>query len=127
MAGNGMDNQTSFAGIDIRSTNPVFLAVVAIHVLLGLACVITGAIAMLSQKRAGSHPRYGTVYFSCLAAVFVSASGLAAVRWRRITICSFWACCRLQRPLWAVRPDGIVGASGSGCTSPGWDRPTSCS
>jgi hypothetical protein len=81
IAGNGMDNQTSFAGIDIPSTNPVFLAVVAIHVLLGLACVITGAIAMLSQKRAGPHPRYGTVYFSCLAAVFVSASGLAAVRW----------------------------------------------
>jgi hypothetical protein len=51
-----MDDRTSFAGIDIPSTNPVFLAVVGIHVLLGLACVIAGAIAMLSQKRAGRHP-----------------------------------------------------------------------
>jgi len=72
---------TSLAGIDIPSTNPMFLAVVAIHILLGLACVITGAIAMLSPKRAGRHPHYGTIFFWCLAAVFVTATGLAAVRW----------------------------------------------
>ncbi len=76
-----MDDRTNFAGIDIPSTNPVFLAVVGIHVLLGLACVIAGAIAMLSEKRAGRHPRYGIVYFWCLAGVFLTASGLAAARW----------------------------------------------
>src|SRR3954454_23875449 len=81
IARSGMDDRTSLAGIDIPSTNPVFLAVVGIHILLGLTCVITGAMAMLSRKRAGRHPRYGTVYFWCLAAVFVTASGLAAVRW----------------------------------------------
>ena len=54
VAGNDMDDgTTSLAGIDIPSTNPVFLTVVGIHILLGLACVVTGAIAMLSQKRAG--------------------------------------------------------------------------
>jgi hypothetical protein len=36
---------------------------------------------MLSQKRAGRHPRYGTIYFWCLAGVFLTASGLSAVRW----------------------------------------------
>jgi hypothetical protein len=74
-------DMTIVAGIDIPSTDPVFLAVVAVHVLLGLACTITGAIAMLSPKRRGRHPRYGTIYFWCLAGVFLTATSLAAVRW----------------------------------------------
>src|SRR5690349_16514309 len=99
IAGNGMDDRTTLAGIDIPSTNPVFLTVVGIHILLGLACVITGAIAMLSPKRAGRHPRYGTVYFWCLAAVFVTSSTLAAARWAEdyhlfaLGILSFAAAC----------------------------------
>jgi hypothetical protein len=72
---------TDIAGIEIPSTNPVFLTIVGIHVLLGLACVIAGAIAILSRKRRGRHPRNGTIYFWCLAGVFVAAAGLAAVRW----------------------------------------------
>ena len=72
---------TSVAGIDIPSTHPVFLTVVAVHILLGLSCTITGIIAMLSQKRAGRHPRYGTIYFWCLVGVYVTMTGLAAVRW----------------------------------------------
>jgi hypothetical protein len=74
-------NITIVAGIDIPSTHPVFLTVVGVHVLLGLGCTITGAIAMLSRKRAGRHPRYGTIYFWCLAGVFLTATGLTAVRW----------------------------------------------
>lgn len=75
------DGITDVAGIEIPSTNPVFLTVVAVHVLLGLACAIAGAIAMLSRKRAGRHPRNGTIYFWCLAGVFLTAACLAAVRW----------------------------------------------
>ena len=75
------DATTDIAGIEIPSTNPVFLTVVGAHVLLGLACVIAGAMAMLSRKRAGHHPRNGTIYFWCLAGVFLSAAGSAAVRW----------------------------------------------
>jgi hypothetical protein len=75
------DGTTNLAGIDIPSTNPVFLTVVAVHILLGLTCTITGAIAMLSQKRVGRHPRYGTIYYWCLAGVFLTAASLAAVRW----------------------------------------------
>jgi hypothetical protein len=75
------DGTTDVAGIEIPSTNPVFLAIVGVHVLLGLVCVITGAIAMLSQKRAGRHPRNGTIYFWCLAGVSLTAATLAAVRW----------------------------------------------
>jgi hypothetical protein len=75
------DGITSLAGIEIPSTDPTFLAVVGIHFLLGLACTVAGAIAMLSQKRAGRHPRYGAIYFWCLTGVFLTATGLAAVRW----------------------------------------------
>jgi len=70
------------AGIEIPSSDPVFLAIVGVHVLLGLACTITGVIAMLSVKRPGHHPWFGSVYYWCLMGVFVTASSLAAVRWR---------------------------------------------
>jgi hypothetical protein len=69
------------AGIEIPSTDPVFLAIVAVHVLFGLACTITGIIAMLSPKRSGRHPLFGTTYYWCLLGVFLTASALAAVRW----------------------------------------------
>lgn len=70
------------AGLEISSRNPMFLATVGVHVLLGLACTITGLVAMLSAKRPGRHPWFGSTYYWCLAAVFVTVSALAAVRWR---------------------------------------------
>ena len=91
-----LDEITNVAGIEIPSTDPIFLAVVGIHVLLGLACTVTGAVAMLSQKRPGRHPRYGTVYFWFLVGVFLTATGLAAVRWVEDYHCSFLAHCRLR-------------------------------
>ena len=36
---------------------------------------------MLSQKRPGRYPRYGTIYFWCLAGIFLTSTSLAAVRW----------------------------------------------
>jgi len=72
---------TIVAGIEIPSTSPIFLTIAGVHVLLGLACVISGAGAMLSAKRRGSHPTSGTIYFWCLSALFVSATGLFLVRW----------------------------------------------
>ena len=75
------DGSTIVAGIEIPSTSRLFLSVVAIHVLVGLVCVITGAMAMLSPKRRGRHSKIGTIYFWCLAAVFVSATALSAMRW----------------------------------------------
>lgn len=75
------DGITNVAGIEIPSADSVFLLIVGAHVLLGLACVVTGAVAMLSPKRAGRHPQYGTIYFWCLTGIFLTASGLAVVRW----------------------------------------------
>jgi uncharacterized membrane protein len=74
-------NTTVVAGIEIPSVSPVFLTVVAIHVLLGIACVITGFIAMLSEKRRGRHPQFGTIYYWCLSALFATATFLSVMRW----------------------------------------------
>jgi len=43
----GMPNEstTVVLGIPIPSTNPVFLAIIGVHVLLGLAAVTIGAVA----------------------------------------------------------------------------------
>ncbi|MGB6397641.1 MAG: hypothetical protein WBF73_18450 [Bradyrhizobium sp.] len=75
------EGTTIVAGIEIPSTSPIFLTIVGLHVIVGLACVVAGAIAMLSPKRRGRHPAFGSIYYWCLAAVFVSASTLAAMRW----------------------------------------------
>jgi hypothetical protein len=45
------------------------------------ACTITGVVAMLSNKGRGRHSNFGTIYYWCLSAVFISASALALVRW----------------------------------------------
>jgi hypothetical protein len=77
-----MDGEfTAIAGIVIPSTDPVFLAIVGVHIPLGLACVVTGASAMLSRKGRGRHSRWGTVYFWCLLALFASATFLSLMRW----------------------------------------------
>jgi hypothetical protein len=72
---------TVVAGIPIPSTSPIFLTLVGLHVLVGLVCVVAGAVAMLSPKRSGRHPTFGTIYYWSLVAVFVSATGLSVVRW----------------------------------------------
>lgn len=75
------DGITIVAGIPIPSTSPTFLAAVGFHVLCGVICVVVGAVAMLSRKGRGRHSHFGTIYFWGLVAVFVSATGLAVVRW----------------------------------------------
>jgi hypothetical protein len=72
---------TVLAGIEIPSSDPAFLAIVAVHALFGFTSAITGIVAMLSPKRSGRHPWFGTIYYWCLMGVFVTASALAAVRW----------------------------------------------
>ena len=72
---------TKIIGFDLPSDSPLFLSVLSVHVLFGLACVILGIAAMLSVKRSGKHPRFGTAYYWCLALLFVTATLLAAMRW----------------------------------------------
>lgn len=75
------DATTVVAGIQIPSTSPVLLAVVGLHILVGLGCVVTGAVAMLSSKGRGRHSAFGTIYYWSLMVVFASATALSVVRW----------------------------------------------
>jgi hypothetical protein len=68
-------------GIPIPSTSPVFLSIVAVHVIAGLICTIAGVVAMLAPKRHGRHPAAGTTYYWSLVVVFVSMTALSILRW----------------------------------------------
>ena len=37
-------------GVPVPSADPVFLAVVRFHIVVGTACVVAGVVAMLSHK-----------------------------------------------------------------------------
>ena len=75
--------RTTILGLTVPDAGPVFLAVLAAHVLAGLTCVLTGALAATARKRPGRHPRAGRTYLCGLAVVFVTATALAAMRWRQ--------------------------------------------
>ncbi len=75
------DNPINVAGLEILSDSPIFLAALGVHVLAGLFCVGAGVSAMLSRKRPGRHPRFGTIYYYCLSVVFASATILSVMRW----------------------------------------------
>jgi len=75
-------DSTMILGIEVPSSDPVFLAlVVGIHIPLGLACVVFGAIAMTSEKQRGRHSSCGKLYYWCLLALFASATVLSILRW----------------------------------------------
>src|SRR5436305_1085997 len=52
-----------------------------VHIAAGLVCVVSGAVALLSPKQQGRHPRFGVVYYGALGVVFATATVLAALRW----------------------------------------------
>jgi hypothetical protein len=77
-----MADGTTIAGIEIPSTDPVFVGIViGVHVPLGIACVTAGAWAMLARKGRGRHSTAGTTYFWCLLVLVASATALAVMRW----------------------------------------------
>jgi uncharacterized membrane protein len=76
------DGSTTLAGIEIPSSDPLFLAmVVGVHIPLGFICVIVGAVRMLSKKQQGRHSSFGKVYYWCVLALFASATFPSIMRW----------------------------------------------
>ena len=69
------------AGIPLPSAAPIFLLVVAIHVVAGLAAVITGAVAMFSAKGPGRHPSFGSWYYRSVVLTSLTMGVLSAMRW----------------------------------------------
>lgn len=67
-------------GDEVSSTAPVFLAFLAVHVLSGMASVLTGAVTALTPKGGRIHVRVGRVFFWAITVVFASGTALAAMR-----------------------------------------------
>jgi hypothetical protein len=114
------------AGLPILPTSPLFLAAVGLHVVAGLTCVASGAVAMLSRKGRSRHSICGTIYFWSLVLVFLLSAGLALSRWAEdwqlfVMGWSPWPAPRSAEP-----PCAGAGLASSACTSPAWARPTSC-
>jgi hypothetical protein len=58
-----------------------FFPILGVHILAGLVCVVAGIMSMVSEKRAGLHPRCGTIYHWGLDVLVTSAGCLAAAHW----------------------------------------------
>lgn len=67
-------------GVEVSDTRPVFLVLVAVHLVAGLVAVIAGVVGMLAAKRAGRHPRAGRIYLWALVLVVATAAVLAGLR-----------------------------------------------
>ena len=78
-----MATASRILGTDVGSTAPVFLAFLAIHVIAGLTAVLTGAVAALARKGSARHINAGRWFYRAIAAVFATATILAAMRWRQ--------------------------------------------
>ena len=76
-----IDHSIEIAGIVIPSTRSLFLVTVAVHVAAGIFCVLSGLIAMLSQKVRGKHTRAGVAYYRSLIVVCSTMTVLAIMRW----------------------------------------------
>jgi len=61
---------TVLFGLPIPSSNPIFLGIVGVHVLFGLAAVVAGAIAMLSKKAVDNIRTSAlSIFGACLASL----------------------------------------------------------
>jgi hypothetical protein len=68
-------------GIPIPSSTPLFLGILAVHVVAGLICTVAGLVAMVAPKGAGRHPSAGATYYWSLVVVFLSMAALSILRW----------------------------------------------
>jgi uncharacterized membrane protein len=99
-------------GLPIPDEGALFDVALAGHILAGLICVVTGALAATAPKRPGRHTAAGRIFFWSLGLVFVSSTFMALVRlaedWHLLVIgtVAFGAGClgdrarRRQRPGW---------------------------
>lgn len=96
-----MEETTDILGIPVPSTDRVFLAFIIVHIFISLLCVISGLLAMLSEKGGKRHSFYGNVYFWSMLSAFTTVIILSIMRWPHnihllsigiiATSCSSWA------------------------------------
>jgi uncharacterized membrane protein len=76
-----MEATTDLFGIPVPSTSPVFLTFVVVHIIISLACVVSGLLAMFAIKGGKRHSIYGKVYFWSMLSAFATIVILSAMRW----------------------------------------------
>jgi hypothetical protein len=76
-----MPTASELLGVPVPSDEPAFLMALGAHVASGLTCVIAGAVAALTRKRPGVHPRAGLIYWWGLLLILVTSTIMAALRW----------------------------------------------
>ena len=75
------ESPISILGIPVPSRAPLFLTVIAVHVVAAIVCVIAGIRAMFTRKGSGPHLRSGRVHYWSLIAVALTSTILAIIRW----------------------------------------------
>src|SRR3954447_8589218 len=70
------------AGLHIPDAGPLFLIALVAHIAAGLTAAVAGILATTARKQPGRHPRAGRVYLYAITTVFITASVMAALRWR---------------------------------------------
>lgn len=76
-----MGDSINIGGIIIPDNSPVFLTFIGIHIVVALLCLISGVLAMFTNKTNKRHPVYGTFYFWSLSVVFLTSICLSVLRW----------------------------------------------
>ena len=76
-----MEETADIFGIPVPSTDPTFLSVVVVHILISLVAVVSGLVAMLSDKGKRWHSTYGKVYFWSMLFSFFTVTILSVMRW----------------------------------------------
>jgi len=75
------EKETIVFGMPVPSDNKLFLAIVTVHILLGIVCVLSGLVAMLSKKGNNNHRLSGKIYFWALLLIFITVVPLSIMRW----------------------------------------------
>lgn len=76
-----MEESTDIFGIPVPSTDPTFLSFVVVHILISLLAVVSGLVAMLSDKGKRRHTTYGKDYFWSMLFSFCTVIILSVMRW----------------------------------------------
>lgn len=77
-----MENHTTnLLGIPVPSDNKIFLCFIIMHIILGLTCVISGLVAMLSKKAKGRHSKAGKTYYWAMSFLFMTVIITSIMRW----------------------------------------------
>lgn len=76
-----MEEQTDLFGIPVPSTDKIFLTFIVIHIMIAFVSVVSGLLAMLSDKGSKRHNTYGKIYFWTMACAFCTVVILAIMRW----------------------------------------------